>query len=633
MNKIYVQVRRAVHRLTKFRNGSGFSMLEAVVVVGVLLALAVGGFFAYGPIVKNAKLAKVKSAVSEVFTAVQVAQIDGDPTTSVASVIESYNTSNDTIKFEIRRGETQPTVAAMSTDGYMPQSESDFCVKATAVGDTSIFAEMGDCKPPELEPTPTPTVTQTPVPTPTVSSTPTPTPTPTPTIYVDPTPTKTILQYRCDVTTEGSLPINTGILGIETWNDGVMRDYSGGYSFPVKRTLNAGVDYTVVFDGTYRSFKASSSTWNACLRSVDHWGSATGVLEANAAFSGATNLTDVPEHIPTSITTANLMFKGAVNLNDPDVSKWIVSNVTDMNSMFMGASKFNQPLNVWSVSNVTKMNSMFENASSFNQPLNSWNTSKVTEMQYMFRNASSFNQSLAGWNTSNVTDMHMMFYGAPYSQDLSTWNMDKVARMAMMFNNPEVFNGNVQRTTHSKMTKITFKCDATTNGNFPIDTGLIGTETWSDGATTFLPGHSFTPTRTLQAGVTYTGIFEGVYYNLKTSSSRFDKCIRSLDHWGEATTARSGSSAFSGAINLTNVPDSIPSTVKNTSYMFMGATNLNDSDISKWNMSNVTDVSYMFFKASTFNQNLSNWNVSKVTVKDYFSTNSALTAGNLPKFI
>jgi surface protein len=606
-------------------------MLEAVVVVGVLLALAVGGFFAYGPITKNAKIAKVKSAVSEVYTAVTVAQIDGDPTTSAAAVIDAYNASQSTIKFEIRRGETQPTIAAMSTEGYTPQSDSDFCLKATAIGDVNIFAEMGDCKPPVTSPTPTPTATANPTQAPTATATPT--PTPTPTIYVDPTPTKTILKYRCDVTTEGNIPLNTGLIGIETWSDGVMRDYSGGYSYGVKRTLNAGTDYTVVFDGTYRKIMASSSTWNQCLRSVDHWGSATGVLEANAAFSGATNLTDVPEHIPTSITTANLMFKGAVNLNDPDVSKWSVSNVTDMNSMFMGASKFNQPLNGWNVSNVTKMNSMFENASSFNQPLNSWNTSKVTEMQYMFRNASSFNQSLASWNTSNVTDMHMMFYGAPYSQDLSTWNLDKVSRMAMMFNNPDAFNGNIQRTTHSKMTKITFKCDVTTSGNFPIDTGLIGTETWSDGANTFLPGHSFTPTRTLQAGVTYTGTFEGVYYNLKTSSSRFDKCIRSLDHWGEATTARSGYNAFSGAVNLTNVPDSIPSTVTNTSYMFKGATNFNDSDVSNWNVSKVTDMGYMFNGASKFNQNLSNWNVSKVTARTGFDTGSALTAGNLPKFV
>ena len=35
--------------------------------------------------------------------------------------------------------------------------------------------------------------------------------------------------------------------------------------------------------------------------------------------------------------------------------------------------------------------------------------------------------------------------------------------------------------------------------------------------------------------------------------------------------------------------------------------------INTWNVSNVTDMSYMFYKADLFNQPLSNWNVSNVT--------------------
>ena len=42
-----------------------------------------------------------------------------------------------------------------------------------------------------------------------------------------------------------------------------------------------------------------------------------------------------------------------------------------------------------------------------------------------------------------------------------------------------------------------------------------------------------------------------------------------------------------------------------------GGTNFN-GDISGWDVSNVTYMSYMFFDCKTFNQDISNWDVSKV---------------------
>jgi len=61
--------------------------------------------------------------------------------------------------------------------------------------------------------------------------------------------------------------------------------------------------------------------------------------------------------------------------------------------------------------------------------------------------------------------------------------------------------------------------------------------------------------------------------------------------------------------------------VKND-YMFKRHSNVGKSikyknnfnaDISKWDVSNVTDMSYMFYANDSFKQNISNWNVSKVT--------------------
>ena len=266
------------------------------------------------------------------------------------------------------------------------------------------------------------------------------TPADTPEAYIDPTPTKTILTYRCDTTIIGRLPMQAGLTGTETWDDGTASRTYTNAAAAVTKSLTAGVTYTVTFDGTYGTFDSWSDSfarkWLPCLRSVDHWGSDTGVKNASYAFAYATNLTDVPDHIPTSINNMQNIFQNATSFNDPSVSKWDVSNVTDMTYAFGYASAFNQPLNDWNVSNVTTMNYMFNYASEFNQPLDKWDTSKVTGMFSTFANTTKFDQPLNTWNVSQVTNMENMFKNATvFNQPLDKWDVRKVTSMYYMFGN------------------------------------------------------------------------------------------------------------------------------------------------------------------------------------------------------
>ena len=60
------------------------------------------------------------------------------------------------------------------------------------------------------------------------------------------------------------------------------------------------------------------------------------------------------------------------------------------------------------------------------------------------------------------------------------------------------------------------------------------------------------------------------------------------------------------------------SNITDMSSMFYYCTNFNQ-DISKWNVSNVTNMSCMFFNCINFNKDISKWNVSNVTdMKDMF---------------
>ena len=53
------------------------------------------------------------------------------------------------------------------------------------------------------------------------------------------------------------------------------------------------------------------------------------------------------------------------------------------------------------------------------------------------------------------------------------------------------------------------------------------------------------------------------------------------------------------------------SQVTNMSYLFYYNIDFNE-DISRWNVSNVTNMRCMFYYASSFNSDISNWNVRKV---------------------
>ena len=64
--------------------------------------------------------------------------------------------------------------------------------------------------------------------------------------------------------------------------------------------------------------------------------------------------------------------------------------------------------------------------------------------------------------------------------------------------------------------------------------------------------------------------------------------------------------------NLTKVPNFLPSNITDISYMFAWASSFNQ-DISGWNVSNVTNMSDMFEGVGSFNQPLNDWDVSNVT--------------------
>jgi surface protein len=145
-----------------------------------------------------------------------------------------------------------------------------------------------------------------------------------------------------------------------------------------------------------------------------------------------------------NVTTMDAMFENAYCFNQ-DISGWDTSLVTDMSDMFKFAGDFDQPIGSWDVSAVTDMHGMFEgniygsiHNPSPNMDLNDWDTSNVTDMSFMFYGNDRSNPAIDQWDTSSVTDFTSMFasrYGRvlTFDQDLSGWDVSSVVTFSNMF--------------------------------------------------------------------------------------------------------------------------------------------------------------------------------------------------------
>jgi surface protein len=86
-----------------------------------------------------------------------------------------------------------------------------------------------------------------------------------------------------------------------------------------------------------------------------------------------------------------------------------------------------------------------------------------------------------------------------------------------------------------------------------------------------------------------------------------------VTQWGSVAWS-SMESAFWGCENLTILATDVPNltNVTNMSYMFSDATNFNQP-IGNWNTANVTNMEGMFGSATKFDQSIGNWNTANVT--------------------
>ena len=302
--------------------------------------------------------------------------------------------------------------------------------------------------------------------------------------------------------------------------------------------------------------------------------------------------------------------------------------------MFSGATSFNQYINDWSVNNVTTMEGMFAGATSFDQSLNKWVLSeKLIDASGMFMGASSFNQEISNWfpRGSKVTNMPNMFQDASnFNQIVYTWDVSNVTNMERMFKDANTFGSNksVVIEPWGNLSDVSI-----TDISSGIDISLGTGEGWWRGFRStdnidFSSGvnYYFDNTNVLPSGEDFTGKVPNAVeridlwklHNVTNMKDTFNnksfenKDASNITGWDVSNvTTMEGMfqdcSGFNQDISNWNV-----SNVTTMKSMFAGATSFNQY-INDWDVSNVTTMEGMFQDCSGFNQDISNWNVSNVT--------------------
>ena len=139
---------------------------------------------------------------------------------------------------------------------------------------------------------------------------------------------------------------------------------------------------------------------------------------------------------------------------------------------------------------------------------------------------------------------------------------------------------------------------------------------WGDGSSDII-------TTWDQLEVTHSYAIEGVYsinitgilvgWQFKNAGDRMK--LREISQWGMVNLGNGGSYFYGCSKLQITATDALNLTGTTTLYQaFRNCNNLRDyGDMSNWDVSNVSDMSRMFYEASSFNQNMDGWDVSNVT--------------------
>ncbi len=376
------------------------------------------------------------------------------------------------------------------------------------------------------------------------------------------------------------------------WGDGTVE----AVSTPGPHVHDYGSDgiYTVLVRGSAGGYNSLNNGGGigerAKLISVDEWGQ-LGFTNMYSAFYECSNLVSVP-----------------------NTSEGIEA-VGDMSYMFYGASVFNETIGGWDTSSVGDMSYMFYGASAFNEPIGGWDTSSAGDMSGMFMDALSFNQNLSGWCVMNILSEPLDFDDGAISWTDPNWRPGWGTCPP-----PFVTTWN---TSLGAGTTVTLALAGTVNAFIDWGDGSASEHVTTEGPHTHNYGSDGIYTVSVTGSV-------GAYNSASNGGTTSERGkLVSVDNWGRLGFT-SMYRAFYYCQNLVSVPSTSDGleAAGDMSYMFYGATSFNQ-DIGGWDTSGAGDMSYMFYGATSFNQDIGGWDTSGAGDMSYMFCDASAFDGNI----
>ena len=214
---------------------------------------------------------------------------------------------------------------------------------------------------------------------------------------------------------------------------------------------------------------------------------------------------------------------------------------------------FNKPL-LWNTSSAISMRSMFNSAAAFDQDMSSFSVSKVRNFAGTFFGATSFRGlGLDDWQTGAARTMNRMFANAiSFVGNVSAWQTGNVTDMTLLFAFSSQFQGNISGWDVGNVQLF--------YGSFAQASKFNSTLPWNTSSATDM-----------------TVLFQG--------ASSFNQSLSTWD------TKR----------------------VSSMQGMFDSATSFEGVGVGSFNLSSCKDIRGAFFKAISFDEDLSGWSVGSIT--------------------